>query len=250
MSLTEAVLDVVSDGIRLGCSCVHGERPRGVVVLLHGLPSVNPPDPEDRGYPGFAADMAEAGWLAVWADMRAVRRTAGTFSIEGWVRDARAVVDQVRSLEAAGDLPLALVGSSAGGAVSAEVVRRGAPVDALALLGAPAAWLLFTRDPKEGLRRITEEAGMPVAPEVSEDPSSWASEFDSVSTATSIKQVTIPTLILHGTADDVVPVKHAHLIAEAAPAAELVVLEGAGHILRRDAEARRILLEWLARTLR
>lgn len=249
MSFTETSLDVTSDGIRLGCSYVHGEEPRGVVVLLHGLPSVNPPDPEDRGYAGFAHDMAEEGWLAVWADMRAVRRSPGTFSIEGWVRDAQTVVEQARSLEAAKGLPLALVGSSAGGAVSAEVVRRGADVDALALLGAPAAWLFFTQDPNEGLRRITEEAGMAVAPEVSENPASWASEFDAVSTATSMKDVTVPTLILHGTADDVVPVRHAHLIAEAAPPAELVLLEGAGHILRRDAEARRILQQWLAQTL-
>lgn len=249
MSLPEIPLSVVSDGIELGCSYVHGETPRGVVVLLHGLPSINPPDPEDRGYPGFAADMAEAGWLAVWADMRAVRRSPGVFSMEGWVRDAQAVVEQARSLDIAGGLPLALVGSSAGGAVSAEVVRRGAPVDALALLGAPAAWLLFTQDPHEGLRRITEEAGMAVAPEVSEDPATWASEFDSVNTRSSIEHVTVPTLILHGSADDVVPVKHAHLIAEAAPAAELVILEGAGHILRRDAEGRRVLQGWLDKVL-
>ena len=249
MSFPETALSVTSDGIELACSFVLGERPRGVVVLLHGLPSINPPDPDDRGYQGFATDMAEAGWLAVWADMRAVRRSPGFFSMEGWVRDAQAVVERARGLDIADGLPLALVGSSAGGAVSAEVVRRGAPVDALALLGAPAAWLLFTQDPLEGLRRITEEAGMAVAPEVSEDPTSWASEFDSVNTRSSIEHVTVPTLILHGTADDVVPVRHAQLIAEAAPAAESVILDGAGHILRRDAEARRVLQEWLSKVL-
>ena len=250
MSLRVTPLAVTSDEIELGCSYVAGEKPRGVVVLLHGLPTIDPPAPDDRGYEGFARDMAEAGWLAVWADMRAVRRSPGYFSIEGWVRDAEAVVGRARAIEGTEELPLALVGVSAGGAVSAEVARRGAPVDALALLAAPAAWVFFTEDPHEGLRRITEEAGMAVAPEVSENPTSWAAEFDSVSTRASITGVSAPTLILHGTDDDVVPVKHAHVIAEAAPDAELVVLEGADHFLRQDPKAVEVLQRWLESTLR
>lgn len=249
MSFVETSLDVTSDGIELRCSYVQGDTPRGVVVLLHGIPSVAPPAPDDTGYRGFATEMAGAGWLAVWADMRAVRESPGFFSIEGWVRDAAAVVERARAIDATREKPLALIGSSAGGAVSAEVVRRGAPVDALALLAAPAGWLFFTTDPSEGVRRMTEEAGMALAPEVLADPTSWAAEFDSVSTRTSIANVSIPTLILHGTADDVVPSDHAHLIAAAAPNAKLVILKGADHRLRGDLVAREVLQQWLDEVL-
>lgn len=216
---------------------------------MHGIPSVNPPEPWDTGYPGWAKELATKGWLAVWADLRAVRRSAGYFSIEGWVQDALAVVAEVRALPEADDLRVALVGSSAGGCVATEALRRGAAADALALMGAPAAWLSFAGDGRAGVARITEEAGMAVAPDVLDDPKAWAAEFESITTERAIREVSIPTLILHGTADDIVPVEHARMIAANAPDAELVILEGAPHILRHDDRARKVLEDWLDRTV-
>lgn len=249
MSLRTIDLRVSSEDNALAYSCVTNDDPRGIVVLFHGIPSVNPPAADDRGYPGWAEDLAAKGWLAVWGDLRARGASAGYFSLEGWVRDAMAVIEAVRSLQGAGHLPLGLIGSSAGGCVSAEAIRRGARADALALLGAPAAWLFFAGDGPAGVRRITGEAGMAVAPEVVEDPTSWAAEFETITTEIAIAEVKVPTLILHGTADDVVPVEHAHLIANQAPAAELVVIDSAPHILRHDPRAMTVLDDWLERVL-
>lgn len=242
-------LTVTCDDLSLACSYVAASEPRGVVVLLHGIPSANPPAPDDTGYPGWAEDLAGRGWLAVWADLRAVRRSPGFFSIDGWVRDALAVIAEVRDLPEAAGLPLALVGSSAGGCVSAEAICRGAPADALALMAAPAAWLSFAGDGRSGIARITQEAGMAVSPEVLEDPTSWAAEFESITTERAVEQLSVPTLIVHGTADDVVPVEHASRIAERAPRAELVILQGAGHQLRLEPRAREALAAWLDRAL-
>ena len=225
------------------------DRPKGSVVLLHGIPSTAPPDPDDGGYPAFAQRVAADGWLAAWVDMRAVRSSKGFFSIEGWVRDARAVIDAVRSTEGAQDLPLAVVGSSAGGAVASELVARGAAVDALVMLAAPAGWRSYAADPATGVRRITEEAGMALPAETRADPTAWFDEFDSVTAERSIAQITVPTLIVHGSADDVVPIDHARRLAERAPRAELRILAGAGHQLRRDNEAVAIVLQWLERVL-
>lgn len=249
MTFRPTQVPVSSDELSLSCSYVSADNPRGVLILLHGIPSVNPPEPGDRGYPGWAEDLAAKGWLAVWADLRARGASPGFFSIEGWVRDVLAVIDVVRGLEPAEGLPLALLGSSAGGCVSAEAIKRGADVDALALLGAPAAWVFFAGDGPAGVERITREAGMALAPEVVNDPTSWAAEFDTITTQNAIAVVKVPTLILHGTADDVVPVEHADLIAAQAPRAELVKIDGAPHILRHDAKAMRILEGWLDRTL-
>ncbi|HVF52486.1 MAG TPA: alpha/beta hydrolase [Actinomycetota bacterium] len=242
-------LSVICDGSRLSGGAWTPDDPRGLVVLLHGIPSVAPPDPTDTGYEGFAHMVAERGWITAWADMRGARKSQGFFSIEGWVRDARAIVDAARSVEGAASLPIALVGSSTGGAVAAEVIRRGAPADALALLGTPAAWGSFASNPRAGAKRIIEDAGMPLAPEAMEDPTSWAAEFDSVEAESAIVGVKVPTLILHGTDDSVVPVDHAKRIAERARSAELRILEGAEHQLRRDPNAIEILLEWLDRIL-
>lgn len=249
MDLEGRDLPVTCDDLSLGCSYFAPPEPRGVVWLFHGIPSVNPPEPGDTGYPGWAEDLARRGWLAGWADLRAVRGSPGYFSIEGWVRDAMAVVEQVRSLPQAQGLRIALVGSSAGGCVSTEAIRRGARADALALMAAPAAWLSFAGDGASGVTRITEEAGMAVAPEVLEDASSWAQEFETITTERAIAQVSVPTLIVHGTADDIVPVEHARLIADKAPHAQVVILEGAGHILRHEPPARAALTDWLDATL-
>jgi len=216
--------------------------------LLHGIPSSAPPDPDDPGYLGLAHEFAARDWAAVWADMRAVRGSEGFFSIEGWVRDAEAVVAAACSLPEAADRPVVLIGSSAGGAVSAETIRRGAPIDALVLLAAPASWVSFAGDPSAGVRRITEEAGMRLSPEVIEDPVAWALEFEGVTTESSIKGVTVPTLIVHGTADDVVPVDHAQRIAARAPDAQVEIIEGAGHQLRRDRRAVDCVFAWLDKT--
>ena len=218
-------------------------------MLLHGIPSIAPPDPDDGGYPEFARRVADEGWLAAWVDMRSVRSSKGHFSVEGWVRDARAVIDAVRTTEGAQGLPLAVVGSSAGGAVACELAARGAPIDALAMLAAPAGWRSYAADAATGIRRITEEAGMVLSEETLANPSAWFEEFDHVTAERSIAQVTIPTLIVHGSADDVVPVDHARRLAERAPRAELRIVEGAGHQLRRDDDAVAIVLQWLERVL-
>lgn len=245
MTITTPRFSVVCDGLDLTCGALVPDDARGVVVFLHGIPSVAPPDPDDRGYPGMAEDFADRGWAAAWVDMRGVRKSPGYFSIEGWVSDATATVEAARALDGAAGKPVVVVGSSAGGAVATEVVSRGAPVDALVLLAAPARWLSLEADPAVGVKRITQDAGMALAPEVLADPTAWAEEFHNVSPEGAIGQITIPLLIMHGTADDVVPVQHAHMLAARAPGATVDIIEGAPHQLRRVPGVFDRVLSWI-----
>jgi uncharacterized protein len=244
-SVAQQPLQVVCDGNRLSAGIVVPTEPRASVVLLHGIPSVSPKDASDRGYPGLAESFASEGYAAAWADLRGVRASEGFFSIEGWVHDVRAVVDAVRATDRLAEFPLALIGSSAGGAVSTEAVARGAPVDLLALLAAPATWVSYADTPEAAVERITNEAGMPLAPEVLASPDAWAAEFGEVETERSIGQVSVPVLIVHGSADDVVALEHADRIAANAQGAEIVILEGAGHQLRKEPRALEAVMHWL-----
>lgn len=245
----EEALDVESDGFRLNAGIALPDDPRGLVLLLHGIPTTAPPDPTDEGYPGLARTFAARRWATVWVEMRGVRSSEGFFSLEGWVRDVGAALAAARSVEGVGTLPAAIVASSGGGVVAVEVARRGTPLDALVLLGVPAAWGSFAEDAAEGIHRITVDAGMKVAPEVLEDPGSWVAEFESIVAEEAVGDVDLPILVLHGGADDIVPVSHAARIAERARRAEMKILEGSGHQLRRDPDAIRITLDWLERVL-
>jgi pimeloyl-ACP methyl ester carboxylesterase len=178
--------------------------------------------------------------------MRAARGQPGFFSIEGWVRDATAAIATLRQGAFAG-LPFVLAGSSAGGAVAAEAVSRGVPVDGLILLAAPAEWLSFAAHPQEGVERITQDAGMAVDPAVVADPSAWGEEFKQVATERAIPDVTVPILIVQGDQDFVVPPEHAQRIAARAPHAEMHVLSDGAHQLRRDPRALEIMVDWLRR---
>jgi putative redox protein len=56
-----------------------------------------------------------------------------------------------------------------------------------------------------------------------------------------------PLLVAHGSDDDLVPAFDARVIADAHGAAELRIINGAGHRLRQDPRAVAILLGWLDR---
>lgn len=246
MSVTESELQVSVDGLQLAGGVCLAEEGRAGILLLHGIPSTAPPDPADEGYPGLARRLAAKGFSTAWLNMRAAKGQPGYFSIQGWVRDAHAAVSALKE----GDfrrLPLIMAGSSAGGAVAAEVARSEPLIDGLILLAAPAEWLSFAAHPQAGVERITQEAGMAVAPEVHSDPSAWGEEFRDVATEESIAGVRSPVLIVHGDQDEVVPPEHAATLYALAPQAEIHMISGAGHQLRRDPRALVVMLDWLNR---
>ena len=62
-----------------------------------------------------------------------------------------------------------------------------------------------------------------------------------------VARIAVPTLILHGAKDRIVPVKNAHLLAARIPNARLVILENAGHACMIDHadEFNRVVIEFL-----
>ncbi|MEF8885120.1 MAG: alpha/beta fold hydrolase [Haloarculaceae archaeon] len=73
------------------------------------------------------------------------------------------------------------------------------------------------------------------------DPTEEAYEWQSAAAAAfdasdRLSEIAVPTLVAHGTADRVLPVENAHLLAEGIPGAELVTVEGGSHLffIERD----------------
>jgi pimeloyl-ACP methyl ester carboxylesterase len=60
-------------------------------------------------------------------------------------------------------------------------------------------------------------------------------------------EIRVPTFIVHGKADRTVPIEYGYDLAEAIPGAEFHEIEGAGHGITSNAEAQRLLADWVAR---
>lgn len=62
-------------------------------------------------------------------------------------------------------------------------------------------------------------------------------------------EIALPTLLVHGTADQTVPFEYSEALKEGIPHAEFFPVEGAGHGISGDPEGHRVTEEWIARVL-
>jgi 3-oxoadipate enol-lactonase len=118
-------------------------------------------------------------------------------------------------------------------------------------------------DPQEALRLFVENALSPEPPPglVDEivayrvatppDPAGWLALAGAGAThdaMTRLGDIRVPTLVVHGTADNVVDARNAPLLAEGIPGARLELVEGVGHLLpwERPHEFTELVEEFLA----
>lgn len=231
--------------------------PRAVVAIVHGVNS-------HSGYYRWAAEQLVANGMAVYAlDLRGRGRSDGErFFIESmdeYTGDVDALLSHARSREPG--LPVFLFGHSAGGVIScvyalehqAELAgficesfafQVAAPDFALAIVKGlshflPHAPVLrlknedFTRDP----RRVQEMDDDPLIADEAQ-PASTVAEL--VRADERLKRefphITLPVLILHGTADRVTNPKGSQLFFDTAGSADktLKLYEGHAHDLLND----------------
>jgi dipeptidyl aminopeptidase/acylaminoacyl peptidase len=219
-----------------------------MVCLCHGAPSGSIPDPDDGGYPALAEKICLEGFGVFFFNFRGSGDSGGNMDLAGWTRDLKAIIDYLESLENVDKAHLYLVGFSAGAAVSVYVASKNERVSGVAACACPAeitpingdnTWETFI----ENFRRIgaIRDEGFP--PSVEE----WAEGCRMVSPERHVAGIAPrPLLLVHGSLDRTVPVEHAHWLYEKAGAPKkLVVIEGAGHRLRREDKAVAAILDWL-----
>lgn len=246
--MTTAALEARSGDVRIAYEIL-GEGPP--LLLCQGLGYT-------RSGWGPARELLAERFAVVPFDNRGIGESdvpPGPYTAAQLAADALAVLD------AAGFDRAHVLGASLGG-MAAQELALAAPerVDRLVLacttpggpnaFAMPAATLaLFAQasqlDPLDALRRFVANALAPDAPAalVEEiyayrlanppDPAGWkaqASAGASHDAYDRLPQITAPTLVLHGTADNVVDHRNAELLAERIPDARLELVSGAGHL--------------------
>jgi uncharacterized protein len=242
--------EILSEGLRLGA---HFARPTGLtrvpaLLVLPGFP---------RG-PGGAATVGntdqtlcdriarESGWAGLTVTFRGTGTSEGNFSIEGWLADVRAAVD---ALTARTDITgVWIAGFRLGGTLAIMTAADDDRVRGIATFAAPASLHAWVRDP-DWFLEYARRTGVLRAPDYPADAASWIRAIANLDPIAAAERVAPrPWLLVHGSADDVVPIDDARLLAEAGgDTVDLRIVANGPHRLRHDPRAIAGLLAWLDR---
>lgn len=190
-----------------------------------------------------------AAWLPVAAELaddctvvlpnlrgrgRALRGNgAGDYTLGAYAADLH---DVIRST--VGGESFFLAGWSMGVSVSLEYLRRpGAPRPQGLILLSGSPWLAgtrwFTGDGEQLLANVAaREFRLGLREAADHDAVAWTwAAIGGTDQRTTLRDIGLPTLVLHGSADEDSPWQHAVWLADGIAGAHLITLEGAGHSL-------------------
>jgi putative redox protein len=252
LTAEEKIYFANSDGDTL-CGVLHHPRQantQGAVIVCHGMES----DKGSEKLVFLCTELARHGILALRFDFRYVGESSGRYAeitYSGEVEDLRAAYNLMRSRTLG---QIAILGSSMGGTVALLFAAREPRLAALAALAAPLHPENFPRRAltPTGLREWREHGftlhnGRRLNVTLLED-------LDKIDVPAAARKITCPVLILHGDADEVVPVAEAYELYDCLTGSKrLSVLEGADHRLSNHAAMRQAMteaLDWLTKHVR
>jgi fermentation-respiration switch protein FrsA (DUF1100 family) len=195
-----------SDGLTLGAWFIPGSSPRRRITVL--VANGNAGDRSLRA--PLAEALVEEGLDVLLFDYRGYGGNPGTPSEEGLARDARAAYRFLTEDEAIPPEHLLYFGESLGAAVVAELAAEHPPAG------------LVLRSPFTDLAAVgrVHYPFLPVG----------ALLRDRYSVIDHVREVQVPTAIVFGSRDSIVPPEHARAVAQAAAGPTTVVeIEGADH---------------------
>ena len=225
-------------------------KPSGAVILCHGMES----DKNSEKLIFLGRKLAEKGVLALRFDFAYVGESSGRFediTCSGEVEDLRAAFSLMQNYRPG---KTAILGSSMGGTVGLLFAAQEPTVAALVTVAAPV-------HPGNFPRRILNAAQL----------QGWRDrgfifhngrrlnvcllkDLEGLDVPQSARNVKCPVLILHGDADEVVPVKEAHELHEYLSGTKrLSILNGTDHRLSNPLLMQRAIeesFEWLIQYLR
>jgi uncharacterized protein len=188
---------------------------RGTVIYLHGVA-------DNRGSSlGVAQRFTRRGFDVVAYDSRAHGDSGGDVCTYGYYEKR----DLQRVLDAAGEGPTVVVGSSLGAAVALQTAAADRRIDAVV---AAEAFSDLRTVASERAPRYFSKGNIRRALMMAE--SSGRFVIDEVSPVKAAAQIAVPVMIVHGGADRETPPDHAHRIIDALQTPKrLLIVAGAGH---------------------
>jgi pimeloyl-ACP methyl ester carboxylesterase len=202
-------------------------EPLGTVVFLHGNAQ------NVSAHIASVYWMPSAGFNVFLFDYRGYGTSEGKPSLADVHHDAEAAIRRAATLPGVDAARLAVFGQSLGGAIAAGTVARLQHEISIRALVLDSAFSDFRGIAREKLAGfwLTWPLHVPLSYSISD-------EFQPAESLARISDV--PVLIVHGDADDIIPVEHAHVLARAAaPGTPLWIVPGAGHIQSFEAPAMR-----------
>lgn len=216
------------DGLRLAGVLHRPEQPTNVgVVIVHG--STGSKDRER--YLGLAAALTARGIATLRFDLGGSGESDGRpITVAGQVADLHAALEYLRGQ---GIVQLGVLGESLGGLVALQ----GFTPDLQALV----LWAPVTAA-KAKDAELTREQAQVLATQghyiyIKDGreftiPQEYITERETVDQVALLARVTVPTLIIHGTTDDVIPIQWSERALPLLPAgSHLERVQGAGHIV-------------------
>ncbi|MBF0154426.1 MAG: alpha/beta fold hydrolase [Magnetococcales bacterium] len=200
----------VSPEMRLGGRIFIASATAPLILYFHGNGEIA------ADYDEIAPAYTRLGISLLVVDFRGYGHSDGSPSGTALTTDAMAVYQNLpAALDACGLQPsrVAVMGRSLGSAAALEIAAHGQPPPAGLILESGFAHTI----------PLLERLGCQFQGEVPEEMG-----FGNVE---KIRQTTLPTLIIHGEEDWIIPVTDAHTLAEQSPARhkKLLIIPGAGH---------------------
>jgi dipeptidyl aminopeptidase/acylaminoacyl peptidase len=234
----------ISLGGRLFVPAESGMYP--AVCICHGIPSGQPQDPGDGGYPELAERICRSGFAVLIFNFRGSRNSGGNFDILGWTSDLAAELIFLREHPQVDRSRIALLGYSAGAAVAICVGAGDAGIKVVAACASPADLSSLIQNTQLSVQYF-RQIGIIRDRDFPESLEQWQDNFKIVNPLLYVEKISPrPLLLVHGDKDDVVPVADVYrLFEKAKEPKQLKIIEGGGHRLRRDERAVKTVIDWL-----
>ncbi len=222
------------------------------LIICHGIPGSGVDRPaDDPGYDALLERFSSIGMACVFFNFRGCGDSGGDFDIMGWTRDLRAVIDKVVNLPHIDPTRIVLLGFSGGAATAICVSADNSNVYALASVCSPSTFEIFEKDPSEIVEDFRKR-GLIRTADFPQDQDQWVKSFKEVQPEKWISYFKGKSLlIVHGDADELIPVSQAEDLFKKAPAGikELRIIPGGEHRLRINQECLQMLSSWFIKIL-
>lgn len=204
------------DGTRLhGWFIPAAGKARATIVHFHGNAE------NMSAHYAFIAWLPPRGYNVFTFDYRGYGQSGGSPDRDGIHDDAQAALDYVAARADAGSRNVVILGQSLGGAVGiVAAAEHKQDLRAVIIESTFTSYRAIAHDKAEEVPVVGPVVGSVLRPSVGYDPIDYIARISPV-----------PLMLLHGTADPVIPIAHGERLYEkAGPPKRLVVLQGGRHI--------------------